>query len=92
MLPFPSDLRLPLIDVAKLEPDPADVELMRQSLGTPLVDDWWQAADELGICGALGALDRDRGSGCGNVGGRLRSINLAFDEVMAEAFHADEVG
>ena len=54
VLPFPSDLRLPLIDVGKLEPDPADVELMRQSLGTPLVDDWWQAAHELGICGALG--------------------------------------
>ena len=90
VLPFPSDLRLPLIDVGKLEPDPADVELMRQSLGTPLVDDWWQAADELGICGALGALDRDREERLRQRGRELRSINLAFDEVIAEAFHADD--
>ena len=60
MLAFPRDLRLPLIDVAKLEPDPAEVELMRQSLARPLVDDWWEAADELGVCGALGDLDLDR--------------------------------
>ena len=92
MLPFPRDLRLPLIDVAKLEPDPAEVELMRQSLATPLVDEWWAAADELGICGALGALDPDRRERLRQRGRELRSINLAFDEVMAEAFHADEVG
>ena len=51
---FPGDLRLPLIDAARLEPDSAEVELMRQRLATPLVDEWWAAADELGICGALG--------------------------------------
>ena len=54
MLNFPIDLRLPLIDMAMLEPDPADVALMRRSLGTPLIDEWWAAADELAICGALG--------------------------------------
>ena len=60
MLCFPRDLQLPLIDAARLEPDPAEVELMRQSLATPLVDDWWEAADELGVCGALGDMDLDR--------------------------------
>ena len=60
MLSFPRDLRLPLIDAARLEPDPAEVELMRQSLVTPQVDDWWEAADELGVCGALGDMDLDR--------------------------------
>ena len=32
---------------------------MRQSLAKPLVDEWWAAADELGICGALGDVDPD---------------------------------
>ena len=91
VLPFPRGFRLPLIDVAKLEPDPAEVELMRQSLATPLVGDWWEAADQLGICGALGALDPDNRERLRQRGRELGSINLAFGEVRGEAFHAGEV-
>ena len=77
MLSFPRDLRLPLIDVARLEPDPADVELMRRSLGTPLIDEWWAAADELGICGALGDVSPDCKEHLRRRGRELGSINLA---------------
>ena len=62
VLPFPRDFRLPLIDAASLEPDPAEVELMRQSLATPLVDEWWAAADELRTHGDLGAGSRSSAS------------------------------
>ena len=81
VLPFPRDLRLPLIDVAKLEPDPAEVELMRQSLGTPLVDEWWAAADELGICGALGDVSPDCKERLRRRGRELGSINLAIQNL-----------
>lgn len=91
VLPLPRGFRLPLIDVAKLEPDPAEVELMRQSLATPLVGDWWEAADQLGICGALGALDPDNRERLRQRGRELGSINLAFGEVRGEAFHAGVV-
>ena len=86
VLPFPSDLRLPLIDVGKLEPDPADVELMRQSLGTPLVDDWWQAADELGICGALGDWIRTVRSVCGDVAGSSARSTLPLTKSSRRHF------
>ena len=78
VLAFPRDLRLPLIDMAKLEPDPADVELMRRSLGTPLIDEWWAAADELGICGALGDVSPDCKEHLRRRGRELGSINLAI--------------
>ena len=81
VLPFPRDLRLPLIDVAKLEPDPADVELMRQSLGTPLIDEWWAAADELGICGALGDMDLDRKEQLRRRGRELGSSSVAIQNL-----------
>ena len=67
--------------MAKLEPDPAEVELMRQSLATPLVDEWWEAADELGICGALGDVDPDRKERLRRRGRELGSINLAVQNL-----------
>ena len=81
MLAFPRDLRLPLIDAASLEPDPAEVELMRQSLATPLVDEWWAAADELGICGALGDVSPDYKEHLRQRGRELGSINLAIQNL-----------
>ena len=63
--------------MAKLEPDPAEVELMRRSLGTPLIDEWWAAADELGICGALGDVSPDYKERLRRRGRELGSINLA---------------
>jgi hypothetical protein len=81
VLLFPRDFRLPMIDMARLEPDPADVELMRHSLATPLVDDWWEAANELGICGALGDIDPDCKERLRRRGRELGSINLAVQNL-----------
>jgi hypothetical protein len=92
MLDFPKDLRLPLIDTERLKPDPAEVELMRQRLATPLGDDWWEAAYKLGACGALGDADPDRKEHLRQRGRELGSINLAFEEVMMETFGGAEGG
>ena len=90
MLDLPKDLRLPLIDTERLKPDAADVELMRQRLATPLGEDWWDAAYELGVCGAMGDTDPDRKERVRQRGRELGSINLAFEEIMMETFGADE--
>jgi hypothetical protein len=54
---------------------------MRQRLATPLVDDWWEAADELGICGALGDVDPDRKERLRRRGRELGSIHLAVQDL-----------
>ena len=51
---------------------------MRRSLGTPLIDEWWAAADELGICGALGDVSPDYKEHLRRRGRELGSINLAI--------------
>ena len=63
---------------------------MRQRLATPLGDDWWAAAYELGICGAMGDTDPERKERVRQRGRELGSINLAFEEIMMETFVADE--
>jgi hypothetical protein len=92
MLPLPRDLRLPPLDPKELEPDPEEVELMRQRLATPLGEAWWEAAFELGVCGALGDWQPELKEQLRRRGRELGSINLACEELMTKGFGAGEGG
>ncbi len=81
-LDFPKDFRLPMIDMAALAPDPVEVERMRQRLVSPLADDWWDGALELGVFGALADLDPDRKQRLRQRGRVLGSIDLALGEMV----------
>jgi hypothetical protein len=92
LLPLPRDLRLPPIDPEELKPDPDEVELMRQRLATPLGEAWWEAAFELGVCGALGDWQPELKERLRRRGQELGSINLACEELMTRGFGVGEGG
>jgi hypothetical protein len=63
---------------------------MHEALAIPDAHDWWEAALELGVVGAIGKTNPDLKQPLQRRARELGSIELAMDELLAEEANGSE--